>query len=338
MTATRVVAVDAMGGDHGVSVTVPASLQALQRDPTLEVLLVGQTAVLRPAVTVAPSELQSRLRLVEAPDVVGMGERPSSVLRARRRSSLWLALEAVQQGQAQACVSAGNTGAIMALGRHLLKTFAGVDRPAIVTQLPTSSGHCQILDLGANVDLTSDHLYQFAVMGSVLASAVGGVQSPTVGLLNIGEEAIKGREQIQVAAELMARSDWLNYVGYIEGDGIWSGAADVVVCDGFTGNVALKASEGLAKLIDERVALAFSANWRGRALGLLARPVLQSLRSQIDPGRYNGASFLGLQGIVVKSHGASGVDAFAHAVKTAAKEIEQNVAARINERLEALLV
>jgi glycerol-3-phosphate acyltransferase PlsX len=275
----RTVAIDVMGGDHGPAVTVPAALQSLSRDPLLHLLLVGRQEQITPFLRDVPAALHERLQTVDARDVVAMDERPSVALRSRKPSSMWLAIECVQSGRAQACVSAGNTGALMVIGRHLLKMVAGIDRPAIITQIPTATGHCHLLDLGANVALTSEHLHQFAIMGSVAAAAMDGLEAPRVGLLNIGEEEIKGNEQIKLASQLIRENARLNYIGYIEGDDIFRGTADVVVCDGFVGNVAIKTSEGLAELIDQRLNAAFRANILSRFVGLLAWPILRRLRA-----------------------------------------------------------
>lgn len=333
----RTVAIDVMGGDHGPAVTVPAALQALSGDPLLHLLLVGRQEQIDPLLRDVPAALRERLQTIDARDVVAMDERPSVALRSRKPSSLWLAIECVQSGRAQACVSAGNTGALMVIGRHLLKMVAGIDRPAIITQIPTATGHCHLLDLGANVALTSEHLHQFAIMGSVAATAMDGLEAPRVGLLNIGEEEIKGNEQIKLASQLIRENPRLNYIGYIEGDDIFRGTADVVVCDGFVGNVAIKTSEGLAELIDQRLNAAFRANLLSRIIGLLAWPILRRLRRQIDPGRYNGATLLGLQGILVKSHGNADVAGFRQAIEVAVREVDSDVPQQIHRMLEATL-
>ena len=245
-----------------------------------------------------------------------------------------VAINLVKQGEADACVSAGNTGALMATSRFVLKTLPGIDRPAICTMLPTVRGYTRVLDLGANVDSKAEHLLQFAVMGSVLAS-VNGIDHPRVGLLNIGEEDIKGNEQVKEAAQLLAASD-LNYVGFVEGDGIFLENVDVVVCDGFVGNVALKSSEGVAKLIRHYMTQEFQRNLLTRLAGLIALPVLRAFGHKIDPRRYNGASLLGLQGIVVKSHGGADALAFANAIQVAMLEAERKVPQQINTHLAAL--
>jgi glycerol-3-phosphate acyltransferase PlsX len=261
-----------------------------------------------------------------------MDELPSKALRSKKDSSMRVAIDLVQSGEAQACVSAGNTGALMATARFVLKTLAQVDRPAISTAIPSLSGQTHVLDLGANVDCSAENLFQFAVMGSELVSAVHEVASPKVGLLNIGQEEIKGNDQVKEAHELLARSS-LNYVGYVEGDDIFLGDVDVVVCDGFVGNVALKTSEGAAKLMSQRLKEQFKRNWLTRLSGLVAMPVIRRFRRDFDPRRYNGASLLGLRGIVIKSHGGADVVAFENAVRIAEKEIHSNVPQRIADRV-----
>ena len=266
-----------------------------------------------------------------------MDERPAQVLRGKPDSSMRQALELVRGGEAQACVSAGNTGALMALSRYLLKTLPGIDRPAMVTAMPTATGSCHLLDLGANVDCTAEHLYQFAVMGAVAAEALGVVR-PRVALLNVGTEEIKGNQQVKLASGLLRQVRELNYIGFVEGDGLYRGEADVVVCDGFVGNVVLKASEGLAALIAARLEAQFRSSPLARLAGMLALPLLRRLRDDLRPAQHNGASFLGLQGIVVKSHGAAGPEGFRSAIRRALAEIRENLPQRLHGRLEHLLL
>ena len=248
-----------------------------------------------------------------------------------------VALDLVRDGKADACVSAGNTGALMATARFVLKTLPGIDRPAIISALPTVSGHTHVLDLGANVESSSRHLFEFAVMGSELASAVDDIGRPSVGLLNIGQEDIKGNEQVREAARLLAASN-LHYIGFVEGDDIYRGTANVVVCDGFVGNVALKSSEGVARMISDLIREEFQRTLSSRLVGLLARPVLRKLAGRMDPRTYNGASFVGLRGIVIKSHGSADVVAFKRAIMEAVAEIRKNVPERISERIASVLV
>jgi glycerol-3-phosphate acyltransferase PlsX len=330
------ISLDAMGGDHGPSVVIPASLQALDSNPDLSLILVGDEETLRQHLQQANREPGERLRLQHASQQVDMCESPSKALRNKKDSSMRVAINLVKEGQADACVSAGNTGALMATARFVLKMLSTVDRPAICGILPTVGGRAHMLDLGANVDATADNLFEFAVMGSVLASAVDNIENPTIGLLNIGEEEIKGNERIKEASRLLADSE-LNYIGYVEGDGIYADKANVVVCDGFNGNIALKASEGVAKMISFKIREAFSKNIITKLVALIAMPVLNSFRKTIDPRRYNGASLLGLQGIVIKSHGGADVLAFNTAINTAIIEVRNRVPERISEQLEALL-
>ena len=323
-----------MGGDFGPRVTVPAAIDALRRHPSLRILLVGRQEQIVPLISRCESSESDRLTVVHAESVVAMDEKPALALRRRKDSSMYLALKAVAEGRAHACVSAGNTGALMVLGRGILHTLPGIDRPAITSAVPTLSGHCYMLDLGANVDCTAGHLLQFAIMGSVMVRAVEGLQCPRVGLLNIGAEEIKGNEQVRLASRLLAEQQALNYIGFVEGDGVFAGKADVVVCDGFAGNIALKSSEGLARLISRKLQRSFSRNLYRRLLALLARPVLRELQVQLDPGRRNGASLLGLQGIVIKSHGGADRNCFSYALDQAVSEAQMNVPERISEQLE----
>jgi len=332
-----IIAIDAMGGDFGPHCIVPASLQCLAEVPSLHLALVGQSSLIEEIIARHTAADRSRLAVVHADEVIGMDERPAQALRAKPRSSMRVALEMVRDGQAQACVSAGNTGALMALARQVLKTLPGVDRPAMVTAIPTLGGPCLLLDLGANVDCTAEQLYQFAVMGSVAAESLG-IERPRVSLLNIGTEDIKGNQQVKAAAELLHDAGGLNYQGYIEGDGLYRGETDVAVCDGFVGNILLKSSEGLAHMVALRVEQLFRRSVISRLVGALALPLLRQLRADLRPAQYNGASFLGLQGIVVKSHGSAGTEGFRSAIRRAAQDVEQNLPAQLHSRLEYLLV
>ena len=328
------IALDAMGGDHGPPVVVPAALAAVARIDRLKAVLVGDSE--RIAASLGSRKRPERVRVHHAGEQVGMDEPPAQALRTKRDSSMRVALDLVACGEADACVSAGNTGALLAISRFVLKTLPGIDRPAIISALPSRRGHTHVLDLGANVDPTPEHLFQFAVMGSTLVSAIHHLPAPRIGLLNVGEEEIKGHERVREAAQLIARSD-LNYVGFVEGDGIFSGEADVVVCDGFAGNIALKSSEGAARMIGAMIDGEFRRTGLNRIAGLLARPVLRSVARRIDPRTYNGAIFVGLRGTVVKSHGRADAHSFANAVREAVAEVENNVPARIGEHLDALL-
>jgi glycerol-3-phosphate acyltransferase PlsX len=327
--------VDAMGGDFGPHVILPACISALKRYSYLKILLIGEIEQLDAVLLKqnCPQLLMSRLELVPAGESVSMGEKPSSAIRHRQDSSMCLAVKAVGEKRADACVSAGNTGALMAFGRLILKMLPGIDRPAIITSVPTVAGHCYVLDLGANVDCSAEHLLQFAIMGSVMVEAVDQKLQPTVGLLNVGEEVIKGNEQVRLADKLIRQQAGLNYIGYIEGNDVFGGKADIVVCDGFVGNVVLKSSEGLARLITHKVHQSFTRNWIRRLLALLARPVLKEIQVQMDPSRRNGATLLGLQGIMIKSHGGADKSCFGYALDQAIAEVLQNVPVRISERL-----
>ncbi len=336
MSRPVTIALDAMGGDHGPEVVVAAAVRALADDGGMRLVLVGDEGVLRGLLARHRVPDAARLELRHASQQVAMDELPSRALRTKKDSSMRRAIDMVKAGEADAAVSAGNTGALMAIARFVLKTLPGIDRPAIISAIPAARGHTHMLDLGANVDCTSDQLFQFAVMGAVLAEAVDGVARPRVALLNIGEEEIKGNDSIKEAARLLEAST-LNYVGFVEADDIFLGDADVVVCDGFTGNVALKASEGTAKLISRFLREAFARNPLTRLAGACAAPVLKALARRIDPRRYNGASFLGLNGTVIKSHGAADALAFANAIRIARVEVEKAVPERISARIESLL-
>ena len=324
------IALDAMGGDHGVSVTVPAALNYLAADRDVELILVGREEVL--SKELVGHRFGDRLRIHPASEEVGMDELPSKVLRGKKDSSMRVALNLVKSGEADACVSAGNTGALMATARFVLKMLPGIDRPAIITAIPSLHGQTFMLDLGANVDCSADNLFQFAVMGSELVASVEGIASPKVGLLNIGQEEIKGNEQVKEAHELLSRAR-LNYVGYVEGDDIYLSDLDVVVCDGFVGNVALKTSEGVAKMVSQRLKDGYSRNLFTKFAALAGLPVLKRFRRTFDPRRYNGASLLGLRGIVIKSHGGADALAFGNAISIAKKEVYADVPRRISEQV-----
>lgn len=330
MAKTLTVAIDAMGGDHGPSVIVPAARNMCERYPDLHLLLVGRAEEIEPLLQSGPAT--TRLRIVDAREVVNMDEPAADALRKKKNSSLRVAIDMVKQGDADACVSAGNTGALMATARFVLKTLPGIDRPAIMTAVPTTKGHVHMLDLGANSDCTSEHLFQFAVMGSVAASLIENISSPRVGLLNIGEEKIKGNDTVRQAAAMLAASG-LNYIGFVEGNDIAAHKADVIVCDGFTGNVALKVMEGTAQLVRHFLHDVFGNNLYGRFAALVAMPVLKSLAKSLDPRRYNGASLVGLNGIVIKSHGGADVVAFEQAIYTAMIEVEKGVPDKIHQVL-----
>lgn len=329
-------AIDAMGGDRGLTTTIPASINALKKYPLLNIQLVGDQAAISQAL-IAYTYDTSRVTLVHASQVVEMDEAPSKALRGKKQSSMRLAIDAVHSGHAQAVVSAGNTGALMATAKFVLKTLPGIERPAICGVLPKIGGHTLMLDLGANVGASGENLLQFALMGHVLAQAVNGIENPTIGLLNIGQEEMKGHARIWEADALLRQ--WpLNYVGYVEGNEICTGQCDVVVCDGFDGNIALKASEGVAKMVRHYMKAAFMRTWWTKILGLIASPVLKAFAASIDPRRYNGASLLGLRGIVVKSHGGADAVAFEYAIRQAILEVEKQVPTRIAQDLEKIML
>ena len=328
-----IIAIDAMGGDHGPHVTVPAALSFLRSNPEVEIVLVGRTNVVEDELTRHQGGDNPRLRVQHADETVAMDDAPALALRGKRDSSMRVVVELVKSGSAHAAVSAGNTGALMAISRFVLKTLPGIDRPAIVAILPTTTGSTYVLDLGANVDCAPEHLLQFALMGSTLVAAVEhDKERPTVGLLNIGEETIKGNEVVKQAADLL-RASGLNFIGNVEGDQIFKGKADVVVCDGFVGNVALKTAEGMVQMLGAVLREEFSRNGLTRLAALVARPVLAGFRRRLDPRRFNGATLLGLRGIVIKSHGSADAFAFERAILRAKEEVENEVLNRITQRL-----
>ena len=325
-----------MGGDVGPAVVVPAAIEAIKKNPRLKLILVGQESIITPLLESVDAADKSRLLVRHASEVVTMDESPSLALRKKKDSSLRVAINLVKEGTADACVSAGNTGALMATARFVLKTISTIDRPALINAIPSIDGHTHMLDLGANVDCTAEHLVQFAVMGAVLARAVDGNESPRVGLLNIGEEEIKGNEAIKQAGAMLSKSK-LNYIGFVEGNDIYLGGVDVVVCDGFIGNISLKTSEGVAKMISHYLKNEFNRNLLTRLVGLVTMPVLRAFKRKIDPRRYNGASLLGLRGIVIKSHGGADELAFANAINIAVLEVEKAIPDRIASELENML-
>ncbi len=329
------VAIDCMGGDHGAHVTVPAALSVLRSDPDVSFVLVGRQDVIERQLIHHGSAPIGRVSVRHASQEVEMDEPPASAMRGKKDSSMRVAINLVEQGEAAACVSAGNTGALMAISRFVLGMLPGIDRPAIATLLPTLKGHTYILDLGANVDCEPEHLLQFGIMCSELVRSVEGKSHPTVGLLNIGAEDIKGNELVKRAAELMRASD-LNFHGYVEGDDIYKGTTDVVVCDGFVGNVALKTSEGLAQMLATYLREEFGRNPFTRLAGLVALPVINAFKNRVDHRRYNGASLLGLRGTVVKSHGSADAFAFEFAIRRAMEEARTGVLAHISTRMAAI--
>jgi glycerol-3-phosphate acyltransferase PlsX len=327
------IAVDVMSGDCGAPECVPGALRAVAADPALELILVGNPEIIEPALAGAAADLRARLSVHAAATVVGMSEHPREAIRRRKDSSMRLAIDLVKEGRAGAMVSAGNTGALTAMSHFVLKTVGPVERAPIMSAVPSRDGaHTHILDLGANSKATAQHLAQFATMGSIVARDVYGMPTPRVGLLNIGEEETKGHELVQEAHELI-RARGINYLGFVEGNNIFDGSVDVVVTDGFTGNVALKTMEGLAKLIGEQMRTEFTRDGVSKISGLLARPVLRRVGEKLDPRRYNGACMVGLTAVVVKSHGSADRVAFAQAIATAATAMRRGLPAAIARAL-----
>ncbi|MGQ0749085.1 MAG: phosphate acyltransferase PlsX [Betaproteobacteria bacterium] len=326
------VAIDCMGGDHGAHVTVPAAADYLKRDSDASVILVGDQESIYTEVRRAGGIDESRVRIRHTSETIAMDESPALALRSKKDSSMRVAIDLVKDGEAMACVSAGNTGALMAISRFVLKTLPGIDRPAIASVFPTLKGHTCILDLGANVDCTAEHLLQFGIMGSELVASVEHRERPTIGLLNVGEEDIKGNEVVKRAAELL-RASGLNFHGNVEGDDIYKGTTDVVVCDGFVGNVALKTSEGLAQMLATYLREEFGRGIYAKLAGAIALPVLNAFKRRVDHRRYNGATLLGLRGIVIKSHGSADVFAFGFAIERAVEEARNGVLAHITDRM-----
>ena len=326
------IAIDCMGGDFGPSVTLPAAIHFLERDEQAKIILIGLPAEVEGAVAREKPRFGDRLRFRAASEVVGMDDPLATALRIKKDSSMRVTVDLVKAGEAQAAVSAGNTGALMAISRFVLKTLPGIDRPAIATVLPTLRGYTYVLDLGANVDCEPQHLLQFGIMADLLYSSVEHKDRPTVGLLNIGEEDIKGNEVVKQAGELFKQSD-LNFFGNVEGDDIYKGTTDIVVCDGFVGNVLLNTSEGLAHKLATFLREEFSRNPFRKIAALFAIPALNGFKKRVDPRRYNGASLLGLRGIVVKSHGSADQMAFAKAIERAAEAARNRLVERISERM-----
>lgn len=327
------IAIDAMGGDHGAHVTIPAAVKYLNQHPTDTIVLVGLPDAIEAELRTVKMTIGSRLRIQAASEVVGMDESPQLALRNKKDSSMRVAINLVKNGEASACVSAGNTGALMATARYVLKMLPGIDRPAIASYLPTYKGQVCMLDLGANVDCNAENLLQFALMGTALVYAIEHKNNPTIGLLNIGSEDIKGNEIVKQASELLRQSD-LNFYGNIEGNDIFKGVTDIVVCDGFVGNVALKTTEGLAQMLGGFLREEFNRSMFTKLAGLIATPVLKAFKRRVDPRRYNGASLLGLKGIVLKSHGSADAFAFFCAIERAAEEARGGMLHHISEHIE----
>ena len=325
------ISVDAMGGDFGPKITVPASLKFLKSHPDVYITLVGNESIIK-KILKKPIESFERLSIVHTSQFVTMDESPQSALKNKKNSSMRLAINLVKEGSADAIVSAGNTGALMATGRFVLRMLPGIDRPAIASFLPNQKGTSCMLDLGANADCTSHHLTQFAIMGSILSSVISKKKRPSIGLLNIGSESLKGNEVTKETYELLKKSH-LNFYGNVEGNDIFKGTTDVVVCDGFVGNISLKTTEGLAKMFADFLGQEFKKNIGTKFLALFALPVLKAFKRRLDPRRYNGAAFLGINGIVVKSHGSADAFSFEHALMTAYEEANSKMIAKISKQL-----
>ena len=333
MLKSLTIAIDVMGGDHGAQVTVPASLECLRRNPDLKLLLVGDQTRIQTWIDGTSRDLKSRFEVVHPEFAIDEHQQPGRSFRHNKNSSMHVAVEAVKQNQADACVSAGNTGALLLVGRHLLKMVAGIERPAIVARLPAADKTVYILDVGANINCQSRHLFQFAVMGSVLASKVELKAQPRISLLNIGVEDYKGTEQIKLAAKSLNSCEYLNYCGFIEGSELFSGNTDVVVCDGFAGNVTIKTSEGVVNAMQLILHQQENKNWVNRIMGKLLSPVLNNFRSQINPNKFNGATFLGLRGTIVKSHGNTDREGFSNPIEQAIREVKNDIPSLIAAKI-----
>jgi len=328
------VSIDASGGDFGFPVTINAGINALTVYDDLLVNFVGDKNGIERELNKNSlySKLSDRIFITHANEVINMDDSPSEALRHKKDSSMRVAINLVKKGEADACVSAGNTGALMSIARFVLKTISGVDRPAIMSAVPTLKGPTHVLDLGANIDSKPSTLLQFAIMGSIAVQNTENIDNPSVGLLNVGSEELKGNEKSQQTSELLKNSS-LNYVGFVEGDDIYKGNVDVIVCDGFEGNIALKASEGVAKMFSHFIKKSFTKNFYTKLVALLVKPIMKDFRSKVDPGKYNGASLLGLKGVVVKSHGNADIDSFQQAIKEAYLEAHAKITDKISVQL-----
>ena len=336
MTDTVTIALDVMGGDHGADSVLPAAVSKLRADPSLCLILVGDETLIRERLKTLPSVPEDRMILHHASEQVAMDDPPLQALRGKKDSSMRVGLNLLREGDAQAFVSAGNTGALVALSHFVVRMLPGIDRAAIQSTVPSLNGHTHVLDLGGNVDSRAEHLLQFAVMGSVLAQELDGNVRPQVGLLNVGEETIKGNRQVQ-AADVLLRESKLNYIGYVEGDDIYCGDVDVVVCDGFVGNTLLKTTEGVARMLSTFLQEEFKRNLYRRSAMALSAPILKGFRHLVDPRRYNGASLLGLRHVVIKSHGSADAFAFEQAIARAQQEARRDLPVRIDQNIGTLL-
>lgn len=335
MSKKVTIALDVMGGDHGASVVVPGAALSLIRHPDTEFILVGNSVEIERELAAHP-QLRAASRIIHADIAIKMDDKPSQALRyGRWKSSMWLAIDAVKKGEADACVSAGNTGALMAMAKFNLRMLPGIDRPAIAGVWPTIKGESVVLDIGASIGADAHHLATLAVMGSAMARVLFDLDKPSVGLLNVGVEEVKGIEEVKEAAQILRDLNLpnMNFVGFVEGDGIGKGEADVIVTEGFTGNIALKTAEGTARQIGEYLRASLSRTWRSRIGYLLARPAFQALRNKMDPNKVNGGVFLGLKGIVIKSHGGTSAEGFAAAIDVGYDMVRYNLLNKINETL-----
>ena len=335
--ASITIALDAMSGDHGLSSVIPAAFAQLKKDPELHLILVGQQTKIEGYLKTHHLQLNSRISICHASEVVTMDELPAQALRNKKDSSLRVAIELVKDGRADAIVSAGNTGALMATARFVLKMLPGINRPAVAVTIPTiTDRHVKMLDMGANVNCTAEQLLQFALMGSIVCETIEHIDQPKVSLLNIGAEEIKGNELVKNTAKLIQENASINYVGFIEGDDIFRGEVDVIVCDGFVGNIVLKASEGIADMILQLIKRLFMKNLFNRFCAALIKPILRPLRTMLNPEAYNGSCLLGLKGVVIKSHGSANANAFYHAVGQAKLAVQQNLVNKIEAGLYAI--
>ena len=333
MASQHRIAIDTMSGDNGLEAAVPAALMFLKEHDDTVLILVGDETLIAAELEKNNASTNEKLVIQHASQIVTMSESPALALRGKKDSSMRVSINLVKDGRADAAVSAGNTGALMATGRFVLRTLKGIDRPAICSAFPATKGHTYMLDLGANIDSTAEHLYQFAIMGSELVHAIDGIDKPRVGLMNIGSEDMKGNEQVKAAHEKL-QSGKFNYIGFVEGNDIFHGDVDIIVCDGFVGNVALKTSEGLAKMLSAEIKAGYTKSLYAKFAALLSLPVIKSFQKRFDHRRYNGASFLGLKGIVIKSHGGADDIGFANAISIARKEVIEKVPERIEEHLQ----
>ena len=331
------IALDMMSGDHGVSSSVPAAIESIEKFDDMFLILVGDQDKINPLISDKIKILENtRYKILHTKESINMDDEIISAIRGKKKSSMRLGINAVKNKDADACVSAGNTGALMALSKIILKTIPGIDRPAICGSLPTKSGQFHMLDLGANVECSAKHLYQFSLMGSALVQSLELNNKPVIGLLNIGSEEFKGNDTIKSAGQLISKSN-LNYAGFVEGDDMFSGKFDVVVADGFAGNIALKSIEGVAKVISYFIKTEFTKNIFTKLSALISLPVLKSVKQRVDPREYNGASLVGLQGVVVKSHGGADSYAFSQAINTAYYEVKNELLNKIESLIQTEL-